>query len=584
MLDISAPSSPALLGTYEIGYYVKVVRAHENRLFVASLDGIFILEESSPGVLQSVGSYLDTIAYDIRLDGCLAYVADHYGVRVLDVSDPQLPTEAGFWGEVYPSNQQYIVQHITRLEVANETVYAVRNSGTSGDVYILDFSDIQAPVRIKAVRPSGGAHSVLYRGGLLVFGAHERGLQVFDANYPSELSYTIGINRSIPCLDLEAADDFVVTASGGSGVSVFYLEELRPSLLETHLVRDPSFTQPLGRYFAIDNNIGYFVYTSNGRSNPGGLDIIDLHDPSQPELLSRYPSFNPTGVVVSDSVAYVADGSRGVDVLDISDPLNPSRITLVATPDDARFVSLDNNLLYVAANNAGLLVYDISDPSLPTLVGTYDTPGAAYVVQLHDGIAYVAANSFVRLLDVSEPGSIVEIGAVDVDLAWDLTVDFPHVYVPNGESGLAVIDVSDPTNPVIVSEYDTAFCHGITHQGTKVYLTDHFALNIFDVSDPTNPVLVGVHDTPGDSEDVTVANGFAYVPDWDRGLQIFDISSDCSSPCLPDTNHDGVLSPADFSAWVAAFNASAPECDQNGDGSCSPADFSAWVANYNAGC
>jgi len=54
--------------------------------------------------------------------------------------------------------------------------------------------------------------------------------------------------------------------------------------------------------------------------------------------------------------------------------------------------------------------------------------------------------------------------------------------------------------------------------------------------------------------------------------------------CLADTNGDGVVSPADFSAWVAAFNADAPECDQNGDGTCSPADFSAWVANYNAGC
>ncbi|MCA9271440.1 MAG: hypothetical protein KDA31_00185 [Phycisphaerales bacterium] len=54
--------------------------------------------------------------------------------------------------------------------------------------------------------------------------------------------------------------------------------------------------------------------------------------------------------------------------------------------------------------------------------------------------------------------------------------------------------------------------------------------------------------------------------------------------CLADTNHDGVVSPADFSAWVAAFNAQAPECDQNGDGICSPADFSAWVANFNAGC
>ncbi|MFI4871643.1 MAG: hypothetical protein ACIARQ_07510 [Phycisphaerales bacterium JB061] len=54
--------------------------------------------------------------------------------------------------------------------------------------------------------------------------------------------------------------------------------------------------------------------------------------------------------------------------------------------------------------------------------------------------------------------------------------------------------------------------------------------------------------------------------------------------CLADANNDGILSPADFSAWVAAFNTMAPACDQNADDVCSPADFSAWVANYNAGC
>ncbi|MCB9835964.1 MAG: hypothetical protein H6808_04490 [Phycisphaera sp.] len=57
-----------------------------------------------------------------------------------------------------------------------------------------------------------------------------------------------------------------------------------------------------------------------------------------------------------------------------------------------------------------------------------------------------------------------------------------------------------------------------------------------------------------------------------------------TNECLADTNGDGVVSPADFSAWVAAFNAQAPECDQNGDSVCSPADFSAWVSNFNAGC
>jgi hypothetical protein len=54
--------------------------------------------------------------------------------------------------------------------------------------------------------------------------------------------------------------------------------------------------------------------------------------------------------------------------------------------------------------------------------------------------------------------------------------------------------------------------------------------------------------------------------------------------CPADVNGDGMLTPADFSAWIAAFNAQAPGCDQNGDGQCLPNDFSAWVANFNAGC
>ncbi|MEL6795210.1 MAG: GC-type dockerin domain-anchored protein [Planctomycetota bacterium] len=54
--------------------------------------------------------------------------------------------------------------------------------------------------------------------------------------------------------------------------------------------------------------------------------------------------------------------------------------------------------------------------------------------------------------------------------------------------------------------------------------------------------------------------------------------------CPADTNGDGELTPADFNAWVIAFNAQAAECDQNGDGGCDPADFNAWVINFNAGC
>lgn len=58
----------------------------------------------------------------------------------------------------------------------------------------------------------------------------------------------------------------------------------------------------------------------------------------------------------------------------------------------------------------------------------------------------------------------------------------------------------------------------------------------------------------------------------------------CDEPCIADVNGDGVLTPADFTAWINAFNTNAPNCDQNADGVCSPADFSAWISNYSAGC
>ena len=62
--------------------------------------------------------------------------------------------------------------------------------------------------------------------------------------------------------------------------------------------------------------------------------------------------------------------------------------------------------------------------------------------------------------------------------------------------------------------------------------------------------------------------------------QVYELEADC----VADTNGDGVLSPADFTAWIAAFNAMSAACDQNGDDLCTPADFTAWIANFNAGC
>ncbi len=54
--------------------------------------------------------------------------------------------------------------------------------------------------------------------------------------------------------------------------------------------------------------------------------------------------------------------------------------------------------------------------------------------------------------------------------------------------------------------------------------------------------------------------------------------------CPADINGDGMLSGADFTAWIIAYNNNDPVADVNRDGRITPADFNAWIIAYYAGC
>ena len=106
----------------------------------------------------------------------------------------------------------------------------------------------------------------------------------------------------------------------------------------------------------------------------------------------------------------------------------------------------------------------------------------------------------------------------------------------------------------------------------------------YDFTDLSAPILRGYFATGEFLRPVHMLDSDTLVAFGDtNGMYLLDVSDRCH-PCPADTNSDGILSPADFTAWVAAFNAQGAGCDQNADGLCTPADFTAWVANFNVGC
>jgi hypothetical protein len=112
--------------------------------------------------------------------------------------------------------------------------------------------------------------------------------------------------------------------------------------------------------------------------------------------------------------AYVADGDRGLRIMNVSKP--PAVIEIGhflphRERVDVRGVEVDGSYAYLAAGRSGLSVVDISDPEKPVEVGHHDTPRSARSVKVSGTYAYVGDLKWMRVFDISTPSAPREIAA-----------------------------------------------------------------------------------------------------------------------------------------------------------------------------
>jgi hypothetical protein len=159
---------------------------------------------------------------------------------------------------------------------------------------------------------------------------------------------------------------------------------------------------------------------------------------------------------------YVAAGSAGLQVIELDLPDTSSETitgTLVSTLDtdgDTKAVAVFDKYAFLADGDKGLKIINISDPSTPTLVGSFDTPGDASRVWIRDAstntvYAYIAdGDKGIRAIDVSDPTLPVDFDPVLAydtagfasDIAVNQTGDM--TIVGDGSAGLTMISISDP--------------------------------------------------------------------------------------------------------------------------------------------
>ncbi len=199
--------------------------------------------------------------------------------------------------------------------------------------------------------------------------------------------------------------------------------------------------------------------------------------------------------------------------------------------------------------------WETSIDPVPTLLGSIDTHGAARDIAIDGTTAYVAdGDSGLKMIDISNPAAPVLLGSIDTPgTAEGIVVSGTTAFVADGASGIQVIDVSNPSSPSLLGSlgmsghaFDVAVSLGVLYVAAG-----DSGLLVADVSDPRAPILFGAYDTPGKALGITISGMTAFVADGDCGLRVIDISNPSALNLLQIYDTSGVA----YSVSVLGRNA-----------------------------
>ncbi len=253
-----------------------------------------------------------------------------------------------------------------------------------------------------------------------------------------------------------------------------------------------NFGFPDGDVFAGSSGVCTITIGNSGFKATATAVVQDL-----PAALSwiSIPGF-ANKVRVNGNYAYIAAGSAGLQIVDVSNRAAPRIAAALSLPGNANELRLVGNLAYMAVGSAGLEIVDITNSLSPTVVGSIGTAGVSWDVAVSGNFAYVAeGTSGLQIFNISNPASPVLVGSVaipgnaeGVDVQGNLAV------IAAGSSGLQVVSVSDPTTPTVVGHVaiPSNDARKVTAQGTAAFVAASTgSLQIVDFSTPNAPKVIG---------------------------------------------------------------------------------------------
>ncbi|MDM7914130.1 MAG: hypothetical protein ACE15D_10965 [Candidatus Eisenbacteria bacterium] len=285
---------------------------------------------------------------------------------------------------------------------------------------------------------------------------------------------------------------------------------------------------------------GVYAYATQQDSSGGscGFDVFDVGDPAAPRLRGTVLTPGQGGeVIVSGGIAYMTcrDEWRGVAAIDVTDPDRPQLVTALPLSSNPYGLAISGSSLFVANGSGGLLVVDVSDPAVPRLYPEGRTSNRhlpAYDVAVSESAAYafVADIDALKVVDITDPRELQVVGIAPGGGGGSIAVAGPWAYTIT-ERELRVTDISDPGNPRLVATLPDGGGFALTVSGTHVLVASWQGVKSIDVSVPDAPRLNGIAPSR-DPAGVAASGRYAFLADDSAGLSVMDLGNYQPPPIL----------------------------------------------------
>ncbi len=490
------------------GRYAYVGSSASNNFYV-----IDIVSSTNP-IIVFQGAVTSTAISNFRgmsVNGDYAYVSEDGAgeMHVIDLSNPRYPR--------FMKTHTYAPHTSNKgIDVAGRYAYVLHDGS----------SDAMSVVRIGGTETNALLAHSMEVGTLNVLGAADfqnfvtigTGLYVGNSGIRSEGDITVGGVKV--CL----ADGTNCPGGSSAGSDTLQSVTARGSFTTTTVQLYGGFTASSGTVTSTLQVDGLLTFTT-AWSPSGTIDVVGT-------------TGTPNGAfeaVMQGKYVYTTtnSASNGLYVTDVSDPYKPRTVGHLSLFDDSNDLDVSGRYAYVVDSASNILTIDISNPARPFVAAT-TTLSAAAITDIDVVGPYLyelqVSSNFLDIYDISNPLDMRLVGRVDHGSigADELRVVDGYAYIHTQVNGIEIIDVKDPSKPVIVDtlDYTANAFRGFDVSGAYLYALANDTLHILDISNPTNARVVSTSTgfSASGNGAVRIAGNTLYVGN-DNNFHIVDVSS-----------------------------------------------------------